>query len=69
MKTKKTKPAKTHLVEVRWVVAKTYEVEAASRTEAIAEMKQQLDDGQLSYFEDGYESVDGTVVYQGIEKD
>ena len=69
MKTKTPKPPKTHLVEVRWVVAKTYEVEATSRTKAVAEIKQQFNEGQLSYFDDGYESIEGTVVYLGIEKD
>ena len=53
---------KVYLVDVHWDVAKTYEVEAESREEAAAVMGRKLNAGELSYFDDGYESTDDTSV-------
>lgn len=53
---------KTFLVDVHWDVAKEYEVEANSPEEAKAKIERQLNDGELSYFDDGYESTDDVSI-------
>jgi hypothetical protein len=66
---KPTKQKKTYLVDVHWDVAKCYRVEAESAEEAQAIIQKQMDEGELSYFDDGYESTDDTSVETMGEQD
>ncbi len=66
---KPTKQKKTYLVDVHWDVAKCYRVEAESAEEAQAMIQKQMDNGELSYFDDGYESTDDNSVDVAGEQD
>lgn len=63
------KKQKTFVIAVKWTVAKAYQIEAANRKEAMAIIEEQLNNGELSYFDDGYESVEGKTEYLGMLND
>jgi len=52
------KPYKTYAVDVHWDVARSFEIEATSREEAVQEMNARIDKGQVCVWTDGFEATE-----------
>ena len=49
---------KKYIVEVKWAVSRTYDVEAESREEAEKKMKDRIDAGEICVWTDDFEAGD-----------
>ena len=52
---------KAYMFDVTWNVSKNYKIKAESYEEAYKIMNDMLNSGNISYFDDGYESVDSNI--------